>query len=45
MIYYASDTVSQNLVYNYVNLIHENQLDIKEQKGVYGGVDLNDLPF
>jgi len=37
--------VSENLVYEYINLIHENQLDIKEQKGIYGGTDLDDLPF
>jgi DNA-binding CsgD family transcriptional regulator len=37
--------VSENLVYEYMNLIDENQLDIKEQKGIYGGIDLDDLPF
>ncbi len=37
--------VSENLIYEYVSLIEENQLDIKEQKGIYGGVDLDDLPF
>jgi len=37
--------VSQSLVYEYINLIHENQLDIENQMGVYGGSDFNDLPF
>ena len=37
--------ISENLVYEYINLIHENQLDIKEQKSLYGGVDYDDLPF
>jgi DNA-binding CsgD family transcriptional regulator len=37
--------VSENLVYEYMNLIAENQLDIKEQEGVYGGIALDDLPF
>jgi DNA-binding CsgD family transcriptional regulator len=37
--------VSRNLVYEYMSLIEENQLDIKEQKGIYGGIDLDDLPF
>jgi len=26
-------------------LIEQNQLDIKEQNGIYGGIDLDDLPF
>ncbi|MBW1993092.1 MAG: DUF1670 domain-containing protein [Deltaproteobacteria bacterium] len=30
--------VSESLVYEYMNLIAENQLDIKEQEGVYKGV-------
>jgi hypothetical protein len=34
-----------NLIYEYVSLIEENQLDIKEQKDIYGGIDLDDLPF
>lgn len=37
--------VSKNLVYEYVNLIAENQLDIKEQEGIYAGVDYDNLPF
>jgi DNA-binding CsgD family transcriptional regulator len=37
--------VSENLVYEYMNLIAENQLDIKEQEGIYGGVDYDDIPF
>ena len=37
--------ISENLIYEYVSLIEENQLDIKEQKGIYGGIDLDDLPF
>jgi hypothetical protein len=37
--------VSENLIYEYVSLIEENQLDIKEQKGIYGCIDLDDLPF
>jgi len=28
-----------------MNLIAENQLDIKEQEGVYKGVDYDDIPF
>jgi len=36
--------VSKNLVYEYVNLIAENQLDIKKKEG-YAGIDLDDLPF
>jgi molybdate-binding protein len=35
----------QNFIYEYVSLIEENQLDIKEQKGIYGGIELDDLPF
>jgi hypothetical protein len=37
--------VSENLVYEYINLIHENQIDIKEQMGVYGGVSVDEPPF
>ncbi len=37
--------VSENLIYEYVSLIEQNQLDIKEQNGIYGGIDLDDLPF
>jgi len=29
----------------YISLIEENQLDIKEQRGLYGVIDLYDLPF
>lgn len=34
--------VSKNLVYEYMSLIAENQLDIKEQEGIF---DFDDLPF
>ena len=37
--------VSQNLVYEYINLIYENQLDIKKQNGIYGDIDFDDIPF
>ena len=37
--------VSENLVYEYMNLIAENQLDIKEQEGIYKGVGYDDIPF
>ena len=37
--------VSENLIYEYVSLIEENQLEIKEQNGIYGGIDLDDRPF
>jgi hypothetical protein len=37
--------VSQNLVYACMNLIDENQLDIKKQNGIYGGIDFNNIPF
>lgn len=37
--------VSENLVYEYMNLIHENQVDIKEQMCINGGVGFDDLPF
>lgn len=37
--------VSERLVYEYMNLIDQNQLDIKEQERVYGDVDYDDLPF
>jgi hypothetical protein len=37
--------VSENLVYEYVNLISENQLDIKKQKMLNEEVDYEDIPF
>ena len=37
--------VSKNLVYEYMNLIAENQLDIKEQHGVSESKFYDDLPF
>ncbi len=37
--------VSESLVYEYMNLINENQLDIKEHEGIYMGIDYDDLPF
>jgi hypothetical protein len=37
--------VSENLVYEYMNLISENQLVIKEQEGVYREIDYDDIPF
>lgn len=36
--------VSEKLVFEYVNLIQENQVDIKEQIG-QDGYDFNDIPF
>jgi predicted transcriptional regulator len=36
--------VSEKLVYEYLNLIQENQIDIKEQMGK-GYVNYNDIPF
>jgi hypothetical protein len=37
--------VSQNLVYEYMNLIAENQLDIKVQDGISESDMFDDLPF
>ena len=37
--------VSENLVDEYMTLADENQLDIKEQKGIYEDVNLDDFPF
>jgi len=37
--------VSERLVYEYLNLIHKNQVDIKEQIGDKGNVDYDDIPF
>jgi len=37
--------VSQQLVYEYLNLIHENQIDIKEQMGNKEYIDYDDIPF
>lgn len=37
--------VSKQLVYEYMNLIAENQLDIKEQDAICADVDFDDLPF
>ena len=36
--------VSEKLVFEYVNLIQENQVDINEQIG-QDGFDINDIPF
>ncbi len=37
--------VSESLVYEYVNLVFENQVDIKKQKMLNGEVDYDDIPF
>ena len=37
--------VSENLVYEYMNLISGNQFDIKEQKGIYWALDYDDISF
>jgi DNA-binding CsgD family transcriptional regulator len=37
--------VSKNLVYEYINLIAENQLDIKDQDGISESEVYDDLPF
>ena len=37
--------VSQRLVYEYLNLIHENQIDIKEQMDNKEYIDFDDIPF
>ncbi|MBW1699674.1 MAG: DUF1670 domain-containing protein, partial [Deltaproteobacteria bacterium] len=37
--------VSESLAYEYMNLIAENQLDIKEQEGVYKSAHYDDIPF
>ena len=37
--------VSEKLVYEYVNLVLENQVDIEKQKMLNGEVDYDDIPF
>ena len=37
--------VSEQLVYEYVNLVLENQVDIEKQKMLNGEVDYDDIPF
>jgi hypothetical protein len=32
-------------MYEYVSLVEENQLNVKEQTGISGGIDLDGLPF
>jgi len=37
--------VSENLVFDYINLINENQIDIEQQTCINGGLSFEDLPF
>jgi len=37
--------VSEKLVYKYVNLVLENQVDIEKQKMLNREVDYDDIPF